>query len=429
MPNKTTFPEIELFLREQYNNINFPSDYAKLTTMIIMLVVTLIIAALLYKGIKYVLRYALTKIARKSPTRFDDILLRNKFSRSLATLAPLSFIDFWLPTIFLRFKKMGNFMDTVVEIAFVIVIFNIFRVIIRSVRDYFKVKPSLRDKPIDSYIQVVNIFSYFIVGIILYTKLTGKDPSTFLTAIGATSAILLLVFKDSILGFIASIQISTNDIVRIGDWIEMEKFGANGHVTQITLTTVKVQNWDNTITTIPTYSLISDSFKNWRGMQHSGGRRIMRSIFIKMDSIRFLSESEIDQLKSIELIKNHLENKQGEINKYNDHRKIDKSIPINGRNLTNIGVYRQYIESYLQQHKGLHQPNKNTHPNIFLFVRQLEATPNGLPIQIYCFSKETTLVQYEHLTADLFDHIIASAGFFDIKIHQSFGSKDLPTSL
>jgi miniconductance mechanosensitive channel len=251
------------------------------------------------------------------------------------------------------------------------------------------------------------------IGGVLFTiaYIGGLEPKSFLTGLGAVSAIIILIFKDTILGFVASIQVSINDMVRIGDWVTFEKFGADGDVIEINLATVKVQNFDMTITTIPTYALISDSFKNWRGMEKSGGRRIKRSIFVNMSSIKYLTDEKIEDLKKIHLITDYLNTKQKEVNTYNTDNDIDKSIALNGRNLTNVGVFRKYIETYINKHSGINK-------KMFIMTRHLQPTTQGLPIEIYAFSKDKRWENYEYIMADIFDHILASVHYFDIEIFE-----------
>ena len=238
-----------------------------------------------------------------------------------------------------------------------------------------------------------------------------------LASFGAVSAIVLLIFKDTILGFVASIQVSANDLVRIGDWITLQKFGADGFVTEINLATVKVRNFDNTITTIPTYSLISDSFVNWRGMFDSDGRRIKRHIFIKESSIRFLETKDLEELKKISLITKYIEHRQRDIDKFNTKNNIDKSILINGRNLTNFGVYRKYLTEYLAAQHVLNH-------DMMLMVRHLQPTEKGIPLEIYVFSKDKVWKNYEYIMADIFDHILASVKYFDLEVFELPSSSD-----
>ena len=248
--------------------------------------------------------------------------------------------------------------------------------------------PYFKDKPIGSYVQLANIMIYVVAAILIFAAILNRDPFALLGALGALTAVLMLVFKDTILGLVASIQLSSHDMVRVGDWVSMPKYGADGDVLEITLNTVKIQNWDKTISTIPTYAFISGSFKNWRGMTDSRGRRIKRSLNINMTSIKFCTDEEIAHYKSVELLKDYIESIQSEIATHNDTNRHDKSSLLNGRNLTNIGLFREYARQYLMA-------NENLRTDLTLMVRQLEPTENGLPIEVYCFSKNIEWVEYE----------------------------------
>jgi miniconductance mechanosensitive channel len=303
----------------------------------------------------------------------------------------------------------------IVGIYIVILILLIIRTVFNALRDYLKSKPRFSDKPIDSYIQVIMIvlWVFGITAIIL--RLFNLSIGNLVATFGAISAIILLIFRDTILGFIASIQVSINDMVRIGDWITMDKFGADGDVIEINLSTVKVRNFDNTTSTIPTYSLISDSFKNWRGMYNSDGRRIKRHVLIKSSSIRFLHKDELANFKNIQLISNYIDQHQLDIVKYNTAKKADKTLLVNGRNLTNFGLFRKYINEYLHNHSGLNN-------EMLMMCRQLQSNEFGVPLEIYAFSKDKSWVNYEFIMADIFDHIIAAVVYFDLEIYE------LPTS-
>ena len=252
----------------------------------------------------------------------------------------------------------------------------------------------------------------------ILSVLTGREIGTFLASLGALSAIIILVFRDTILGFVSSIQITVNDTVRIGDWITMKGSDADGTVIEVNLSTVKVQNFDNTITTIPTYKLVSDSFINWRGMEESKGRRIKRSLLIKPSSVKFLESDDIENLKKVNLISEYIDSRVAEIDEYNKKNSIDKSMLLNGRNLTNLGVFRIYIEEYLKAHPM-------TNEDLTLMCRQLEPTSQGIPIQIYTFSKDKEWTKYEGLTSDIFDHLLSSVKYFDLEcfeLNQSYSS-------
>jgi miniconductance mechanosensitive channel len=247
---------------------------------------------------------------------------------------------------------------------------------------------------------------------LIISKLFDIDKGELLTILGAVSAVIILIFRDTILGFVSSVQVSINDMVRIGDWITMDKFGADGDVIEINLATVKVRNFDNTTTTIPTYSLSSDSFQNWRGMLNSDGRRIKRHILIKTSSIRFLEEAELVDLKKIHLISQYLDERKIEIEKYNLENRIDKSLAINGRNLTNLGLFRKYITEYLYNYPGLNK-------DMLMLCRQLQSTEHGVPLEVYAFSYDKRFENYEYIMSDIFDHIIAAVGYFDLEIFES----------
>jgi miniconductance mechanosensitive channel len=292
---------------------------------------------------------------------------------------------------------------------------------LHTLRDYFKTLPRLKDKPLESYIQVLLIITWLIGVLLIFAVLTNNPIWKFITALGAASAVFLLIFKDTILGFVASIQVSANDMLRIGDWITFDKYGADGDVIEINLATVKVQNFDKTITTIPTYALISDSFKNWRGMSESGGRRIKRSLNVKMESVSFLLPEKVNGLKNIQLISDYLNSRQKIIDDYNKNNKIDKHLLINGRNLTNLGVFRKYIETYVEKHSAI-----NT--DMSLMVRQLAPTTQGIPNEMYAFSKDKRWQNYEYIMADIFDHLIAAVPFFGLELFELPSGKSFEIS-
>lgn len=267
-------------------------------------------------------------------------------------------------------------------------------------------------KPITSILQVIKIFIYIIGAIWLVATVINRSPLILLSGIGALTAVLTLVFKDSLLGFVAGIQLAANDMVRIGDWIEMPKYGADGDVINISLNTVKVQNWDRTITTIPTYALISDSFKNWRGMQNAGGRRIKRCIYIDTASVKFCTSEMLEKYKKIQFITEYIQAKEQEIERYNKENRVDPSHLVNGRRLTNIGTFRAYLQEYLKHHPGIHS-------GMTQMVRHLPPGEYGLPIEIYAFTNDTAWVKYESIQADIFDHIMAAVPHFDLRIFQN----------
>ena len=361
----------------------------------------------------------LKKLAKRTKTHLDDYLLSSKFPLYFSRVIPYFFLLWAIPFWIIDSPYTTSIIMILLNIYGVIVTILIFRSILQTLRSFLFSLDSFKDKPIDSYIQVFMLLTWAIGIIIIFSILTGKEVGYFLTAMGAISAILLLIFKDTILGFVASIQIAANDLVRIGDWVTMEKYGADGDVIEINLSTVKVQNFDKTITTIPTYNLISDSFKNWRGMAESAGRRIKRSIIIRTSSIRFLEGDDIERLKNIERISTYVIEKNSEIKKDNEITNSNKSLAINGRNLTNLGVYREYVETYLNTHNKISN-------QLTVMCRQLTPTQyGGIPLEIYAFSTEKEWVSYEHLIADIFDHLLSSLSYFSLESFELDNNKNL----
>ncbi|RLD26803.1 MAG: mechanosensitive ion channel family protein [Bacteroidetes bacterium] len=384
---------------------------AKYLNMLALLIILLIITILLDFIIRKILLNIFTKLANKTKSNFDDILIANKAPRNIAHIIPLLIALEFIPFVFSDFDYVEKIVEKGMQVFAIVLILWIVRSFLNTLKDYFKTLPRLKDKPIDSYIQVFMIFAWVVGVFSAVAIITDTEIWAYFTALGAASAVIILVFKDTILGFVASIQVSINDMVRIGDWITFEKYGADGDVIEINLATVKVQNFDKTITTIPTYALISDSFKNWRGMEDSDGRRIKRSLNIKLDSIKYLSKNEIDKLKEIELISSYLETRQKDIEEYNTQNNINKELLLNGRNLTNIGVFRKYLETYVEQHSAINK-------DMMIMARQLAPSTQGIPLEIYAFSSDKRWKNYEYIMSDIFDHLIAAVPYFDLEIFE-----------
>ena len=386
--------------------------FASYFSVAINIVLMCALAFVIYLIFRTILVSVMVLIAKKSKTKFDDLLVSNQTAKYIAHLIPFLFIYKSVPFILEDFVYWEGIFGKMVEVYMLLLVLWIVRSILKSTRDYLKQKTEYSDKPIDSYIQVIMIVLWLFGIVIIISEIFGITTNTLLGTLGAISAIIILIFRDTILGFVASVQVSLNDMVRIGDWITFDKFGADGDVIEINLATVKVRNFDNTTTTIPTYSLISDSFRNWRGMHDSPGRRIKRHILIKAKSIRFLKDDELENLKAIALITTYIEHRQADINDFNQKNNIDKTLQINGRNLTNFGVFRKYITTYLENYSGLNK-------DMVMLCRQLQPTANGIPLEIYTFSKDQKFENYEYLMADIFDHIIASAAYFDLELFEN----------
>lgn len=399
-------------LKDILLNAGVKDSIADWSSILVLVAISLSIIFLIDFVIRKIIRSIFSKIADKTKTDFDDIMINHKVPRNIAHIVPVVLIYNIIPNIFYEHLDLKLFLEKIILVSFVVSIVWAIRSVFKSIKIFFKSIERLRDKPIDSYIQVLMIFVW-LTGIFgTLAIVTGISFWEFMAGIGTVSAVIILVFKDTILGFVASIQVSVNDMVRIGDWITFEKYGADGDVIEINLATVKVRNFDHTITTIPTYALISDSFKNWRGMTESKGRRIKRSLNIRISSIRHLNDSDIQKMSKIDLIKKYIENKSEEITDYNKTSFTDKSLLINGRNLTNIGVFRKYIECFVENHSAINK-------DLMIMARQLEPGENGLPIQIYAFSNDKRWQNFEYIIADIFDHLIASAPSFDLEIHEN----------
>lgn len=398
-------------LYEHLLSIGLNESTAKYLNMLALLIALICILLIIDFISRKLLRSFFSRLANRSKTNFDDMLITNNAPRNIAHIIPLLIALEFIPMVFSDFLYFENIVEKILQVFGIVLTLWVVRSILNTLKDYFKTLPSLKDKPIDSYIQVFMIFAW-VAGIMgAFAIITDTNILTFFTALGAASAVIILVFKDTIMGFVASIQVSINDMVRIGDWITFEKYGADGDVIEINLATVKVQNFDKTITTIPTYALISDSFKNWRGMTNSQGRRIKRALNIKIESIKYLTNSEITNLKKIALISDYLESSQDKINTYNTKNNIDKELLLNGRNLTNIGVFRKYAETYIQNHSAINK-------DMMIMVRQLAPTTQGVPIEIYAFSSDKRWANYEYIMADIFDHYLAAIKYFDLEIFE-----------
>lgn len=386
----------------------------------------LIITVIVLLGIDWLTRKFLlaifTNLILKTKTQVDDYLVKNKVLEKLAHLVPVIIADILLSIVFAGYPDWLNAITKIVDIVLILTILQVINAILKTFTDILRRQKAFVDKPLDSYLQVAQIFLVFIAGTIIFSLVTGKSPISFLVSLGAASAILMLIFKDTILGFVASIQVSANDSVRVGDWIEMQKYGADGTVLKITLNNVKVQNFDNTIVSIPTHTFLTDSFKNYRGMQESGGRRIKRAINIKISSIRYLTESEINDLRSIHLLKPFIEERQEEINNYNQSHDVDQSNLVNGRRMTNVGLFRAYITRYAQQ-------NPNIHQDFTLMVRQLAPSENGLPLELYMFTNSIVWHEYEEIMANIFDHLFAAIKYFHLEIFELPASDDIRKTL
>lgn len=377
----------------------------------------ILVAVLGFYVTKFFVIRTVHMITKKTRTNWDDVLAEKKVFIRLAYFAPAIIINFLSGYTLSEFAMLIRIIEIVTAIYMVVIFIRVINAILNSFTEIYSSYEFAREKPIKGYIQVAKIVAYIIAAVIIITILLGDHNLGWLAGFGAFSAVLMLIFKDPILGFVGGIQLSANNMVRIGDWIEMPKYGADGTVIDISLTTVKVQNWNRTITTIPTYTLVTDYFKNWRGMEESGGRRIKRSINIDMNSIKFCTPEMLDRFKKIEYVSEYVNNTEKVITDYNAKRNIDNDILVNGRRQTNIGVFRAYLKGYLNN-------NPIVNNNMTFLVRQLQPGPDGLPIEVYVFSKDQEWAKYEDNQSDIFDHILAVIPEFDLHVFQQPTGKD-----
>lgn len=409
--------QLETRLIEQFLKLNFSEFYAEFTAVFILIIGLLILGLIVDRISRQILLSSFAKFADKSKTHWDDLLIKHRVVTAVAHLAPVLVIFYFLPHVFVEYETVVDYVNRMSEVVIIIIALIVVFRFLNVVREILEGVPMFKDKPLQSYFQLIKIVFGIIMGVLILSILADKSIMYFFGAFGAISAVLILVFKDTILGFIASIQLAANDMIQVGDWVQMDKYGADGDVIEINLATVKVKNWDKTITTVPTYSFISDSFKNWRGMEETGSRRIARSIFINQHSVKFCSEEMIEDYKKIHILKDYVEQKGQEIETYNKERKVDVSKVSNGRRMTNLGTFRAYLLRYLQNHPKINQ-------ELTILVRQLDPTPNGIPIQIYAFCTDIAWINYEAVQSDIFDHTLSVIHQFDLEIFQNPSGSD-----
>jgi miniconductance mechanosensitive channel len=374
------------------------------------------LAVFTYLVVKLIANKIIRKITSKTKTEFDELVFNDKFIRRVALIAPvyvLNRFSYLLP-------QFENIIHIISSILIVLMIMLIIGSVLTSYNEVYERLGKSTERPIKGYLQVAKIFTYFFGTIFIIGIITGQNVWNLFAGLAAASALVLLIFRDTILSFVASIQINSYDLIRKGDWIEMPKFGADGDVIDISLNVIKVQNWDKTIVVIPTYKLLEESFKNWRGMQMTGSRRIKRSILIDVNSVRFCDDEMLKQFRKYQLITEYVDSKIEEVNKFNKENDVDDSELINGRRLTNLGTFRKYLENYLRKRQDVNK-------GLTFMVRHLDPGPTGIPIEVYVFAATTEWVKYEGIQADIFDHIFAVVPQFDLKVFQTPSGTDFRT--
>ncbi|WP_370789597.1 mechanosensitive ion channel family protein [Bacteroides nordii] len=385
-------------------------------TSTIILVIILAIAFLGDAICKHVILTTVTRLVKKTKATWDDVVFDRKVMIYLSHLVAPIILYILLP---LAISNAGllTFILRICMIYIIAVFLKFISALLSALYHVYSEREQFRDRPLKGLLQTVQVILFFIGGIIIVSILIDKSPMVLLTGLGASAAVLMLVFKDSIMGFVSGIQLSANNMLKVGDWIEMPKYGADGTVIEVTLNTVKVRNWDNTITTIPPYALVSDSFQNWRGMQESGGRRIKRSIRIDMNSVKFCTPEMLAKYRKIRLLKDYIEETEKVVEEYNKEHGIDNSVLVNGRRQTNLGVFRAYLTNYLRSLPAVNQ-------DLTCMVRQLQPTEQGIPLELYFFSSIKAWIPYEGVQADVFDHVLAIIPEFDLHVFQNPTGED-----
>jgi len=378
------------------------------TTIIILTILLAILADIV---VKRIIIGSIARLAKRSKNDWDDVFVKQKVFNRLAHLAPALIVFYALQFIF-DAEKLVTFLGNITQAYMVLVVLLVVDAFLNALHEIYGRLPISKGRNIKGFVQVVKIIFYFIAIIFIISIFSEKTPTALMASLGALAAVFMFVFKDTILGFVASIQLSANKMVNVGDWISMPKYNADGDVIDINLTSVKVQNWDKTIASIPTYALVSESFNNWKGMEDSGGRRIKRSINIDMSSVTFLSPEQIKKLGNFHLLKDYITEKQKEITEFNKSLKLQDGTVTNGRKMTNLGTFRKYLEAYLEQHPMIHK-------DMTFLVRHLQPNEKGLPVEIYVFSKDQAWANYEAIQADIFDHILAILPEFDLHVFQN----------
>ncbi|HAQ64427.1 MAG TPA: mechanosensitive ion channel protein MscS [Bacteroidales bacterium] len=393
------------------------NDLAVIISNYSWIFVIAILAAIAYYVVRKILYNFLKRLVKKSKNKFDDILLEKKFFQRLSYFAPAIVFYKVTPLVISHLSGFVNLVERTTEIYMMFAGVLVIDALFDALHHMYLTTEMSKTRPIKGFIQVAKIILYSIVGIILISWLLGQKPLAIIGGLGALSAVIMLIFKDSILGFVAGIQLSVNNMVRIGDWVTMSKYEIDGVVTEISLTTVKIQNFDNTISTLPTYSMIADAVKNWRGMEEAGGRRISRALNLDMSSVKFCTSEMLERYEKFGYVSDYVKQTEVLIQQHNLQDNIDNDVLVNGRRQTNLGIFRAYLREYLKN-------NPDIHDDMTIMVRQLAPTEKGLPMQLYCFTKTTAWVEYEGVQSDIFDHILAIIPYFDLKVFQSPAGND-----
>ncbi len=385
--------------------------WAQISGEVLSLLLLFAVSYLIFRLTWSVMKKILIPVFRRSKNQFDDLLVKHRLFRRISYLVPTLILYYFIQDSVYNFPVLVSVIRRLLEVSFVVIVILIVDSLLSTLNDFYSRYEFSKDHPITGLVQIIKIILYFFGVLFAVATLFHRDLGSLFVGLGTLSAVLMLIFRDPILGFVGGLQLTFNKMIRIGDWISMPQYHADGTVLEITLTTIKIQNWDKTIVTVPTYSLVTNSFQNWRGMEESGGRRIKRSVNIDMDSVHYVTPQELEKFRKIKVLRPYLDKKEKEIEEYNKKLDVDPSVVVNGRRQTNLGIFRAYLKAYLHNRDDIRD-------DMTFLVRQLPPTEKGIPIEVYVFTKTTAWAVYEDIQADIFDHILAGMHEFGLRAYQ-----------
>lgn len=407
---------IRTFIADKLSSVGINSDPYGIELTTVFILASLTAAAISYLIVHHLIVRSVNNVLQKANKPLAESLAKYDVLEKLSLLIPIMVLDVFIPLAVGHYDWLANIFDRILSISILVIFIWMIFALLDALNDIATFKGITRRMPIKSFVQLIKLFTFFVGVVVSMSILANESPVIFLLGLGVATGFVMLVFKDTILGFVAGIQLSANRMISLNDWIQMDSYGANGTVEEISLTTVKVRNFDNTVSMLPAYALVQNAFINWQGMSDSGGRRIKRSVNVDVTSIRFLSDEEIEKLKSIRTLRQYIYEKSREISDYNQEMSEEPAFG-NLRQMTNLGMFRAYINAYLKANKDIHQ-------YMLIMVRQLEPTPEGIPLQVYAFTNNTDWAYYEGVQADLFDHIYSIMPLFGLRPYQMFTSND-----
>ncbi len=410
--------EFTLYIASLFAKIGLLQGWANILGETLSLIALFAFSYLVFRLTWGAMKKILIPVFRRSKNQFDDLLIKHRLFRRISYLVPTLILYYFVQDSVYAIPVIVSIIRRILEVTFVLIVVLIVDSILSTLNDYYDRFEFSKDHPIKGLVQILKIIIYLFGALFAIATLFHRDLNSLFISLGTLSAVLMLIFRDPILGFVGGLQLTFNKMIRIGDWISMPQFHADGTVLEITLTTVKVQNWDKTIVTVPTYSLVSNSFQNWRGMEESGGRRIKRAVYIDMDSVHFVTDEELEKFRRIKILRSYLDKKQEEIEMYNNKYNVDPEVVVNGRRQTNLGVFRAYLKTYLSNREDIRN-------DMTFLVRQLPPSEKGIPVEIYVFTKTTAWAEYEDIQADIFDLVLAVLPEFGLRVYQFPKSGDI----